>query len=224
MPFGALGGFLNNNARVILTLYYPGVIIAGMKTDYLNCYTAFEGTDLLFRGNLKEVVLSTKTYLGHRQNTSVLIFCDVTGKTMDFNFHGSKQDVLRRLEKYTLAEEPKEPTGPGRPKLGVISREISLLPRHWEWLATQAGGASATIRLLVEDARKKSSDISSVKQMQERVYQIMFVLAGDFQGYEEALRALYKRDSNAFFRNVKSWPKDIQKYLSEVAIPVFEDK
>ena len=207
-----------------MTLYYPGVIVASMKTDNLNCYTAFEGTDLLFRGELKEVVLSIKTYLGHSKNTSVLIFSDVTGKTMDFNFHGSKQDVLSRLEMYTLAEKPKEPTGPGRPKLGVISREISLLPRHWEWLATQAGGASATIRLLVDDARKKSSNISSVKQMQERVYQIMSVLAGDFQGYEEALRALYKRDSKAFFRHAKGWPKDIQKYLSEVTTPVLEDK
>lgn len=195
-----------------------------MKTDNLNCYTAFEGTNLLFRGSLKDVVLSIKTYLRRSENTSVLIFSDVTGKIMDFNFHGSKQDVLKRLEKYTLAEEPKEPTGPGRPKLGVISREISLLPRHWEWLATQTGGASATIRLLVEEARKKSSNISSVKQMQERVYQIMSVLAGDFQGYEEALRALYKRDSKAFFGHIKGWPKDVQKYLIEITNPVFEDK
>lgn len=195
-----------------------------MKADNSNSYTAFEGTVLLFRGSLKEVVLNIKAHLGRSENSSVLIFNDLTGKTMDFGFHGSKQDVIKRLEKYTNTEEPKEPSGPGRPKLGVVSREISLLPRHWEWLATQSGGASATIRLLVEEARKKSSNISDIKQLQERAYQVMSVLAGDLQGYEEALRALYKRDCKNFFTHVKGWPKDIQKYLSEVTKPIFKEK
>ena len=195
-----------------------------MKADNSNSYTAFDGSVLLFRGGLKEVVLNIKEHLGRSENSSVLIFSDLTGKTMDFSFHGSKQDILKRLEKYTFTEEPKEPSGPGRPKLGVVSREISLLPRHWEWLATQSGGASATIRLLVEEARKKSSNISSIKQMQERAYQIMSVLAGDLQGYEEALRALYKKDSKVFFTHVKRWPIDIQKYLNEITKPVFEEK
>lgn len=143
---------------------------------------------------------------------------------MEFSFYGTQQDVLKRLEKYTVADDAIEPIGPGRPKLGVVSREISLLPRHWEWLATQSGGASATIRLLVEEARKKSSNISNIKQLQERAYQVMSVLAGDLQGYEEALRALYKKDGKVFAMHAKAWPKDIQKYLSELTKPIFEGK
>lgn len=195
-----------------------------METDSSNSYTAFEGTALLFRGGLQDVILGIKKHLGRSENSSVLIFSDVTGKTMDFSFYGSQQDVIKRLEKYTVADDVTEPIGPGRPKLGVVSREISLLPRHWEWLATQSGGASATIRLLVEEARKKSSNISSIKQMQERAYQVMSVLAGDLQGYEEALRALYKQEGKAFVTHTKGWPKDIQKYLSELTKPIFEEK
>src|ERR1700679_2948656 len=91
----------------------------------------------------------------------------------------------------------------GRPKLGVISRELSLLPRHWEWLANQSGGASATIRKLIEDAKKKSSAHTSVKQVQERVYRFMSVIGGDMKGYEEALRALYKADRKKFLWHIQ---------------------
>ena len=194
-----------------------------MRTTNVIRYTAFEGTSLLERGALEEVVLSIKKHLGSSGNSGVLIFSDMTGKTMDFNFHGSKEDVLKRLEKYAPAEEIKESTGPGRPKLGVVSREISLLPRHWEWLATQPGGASATIRLLVEEARKKASNITSVKQMQERAYQVMSVLAGDFQGYEEALRSLYKKDQKGLLSQIQHWPSDVKKYVIEITKPIFEE-
>jgi hypothetical protein len=106
----------------------------------------------------------------------------------------------------------------------VISREISLLPKHWEWLATQSGGSSATLRRLVEEAQKKSSNNSSIKQIQERVYRVMSVLAGDFHGYEEALRALYKKDCKSFFSRIETWPKDVQKYLGEIGKSVFEEQ
>ncbi|MBC7467452.1 MAG: DUF2239 family protein [Bdellovibrio sp.] len=195
-----------------------------MKTENSHTYSAFQGSALLFRGELQDVVLNIKKHLGRSENSSVLILSDATGKTLDFSFQGSQQDVLKRLEMYKHTDDPVEPSGPGRPKLGVISREISLLPRHWEWLATQSGGASATLRLLVEEARKKSSNINTTKQLQERAYQVMSVLAGDLQGYEEALRALYKKDGKAFVTQVKGWPKDIQKYLSELTKPVFKEK
>jgi uncharacterized protein len=190
----------------------------------MDTYTAFEGSTLLTQGDLKEVVLEIKKRLGSSVNSDVLIFSDATGKTIDFNFQGSKQDVLKRLEVFTSAAEPASTGGPGRPKLGVVSREVSLLPRHWEWLATQPGGASATLRLLVEEARKRSAGNTSIKQVQERTYQVMSVLAGDLQGYEEALRALYKRDRKAFFLQIQTWPQDVQKYLSGMTKSVFAEK
>ncbi len=187
-------------------------------------YTAFEGTHRLFQGTFQEVVLKIKKRLGKSENSSILIFSDVTGKTMDFNFQGSEKDVLKRLEVYVSKEESPESSGPGRPKLGVVSREISLLPRHWEWLATQPGGASATLRRLIEEAKKKSTTHISTKQIQERVYRMMSVIAGDMEGFEEALRALYKMDRIGFQLHVQSWPRDVKNYVIEMAKPVFESE
>ena len=190
--------------------------------DAQGTYTAFEGTSRLFRGTLQEVVLTVKERLGRAENSSVLIFSDNTGKTMDFNFQGGVKDVLKRLEIYVSRQEGAPASGPGRPKLGVISREVSLLPRHWEWLASQPGGASAMIRKLVEEARKRSSVNISVKQVQERVYRFMSVIAGDMKGYEEALRALYQADRRKFLLHIQFWPADVRTHVIEMAKPVFE--
>ena len=185
-------------------------------------YTAFEGTTRLFRGSFQEVVLKVKERIGRAEHSTVLIFSDDTGKTMDFNFQGSVKEVLRRLEIYVSKEESRPASGPGRPKLGVISREVSLLPRHWEWLASQQGGASATMRKLIEEARKRSSTRISVKQIQERAYRFMSVVAGDMKGYEEALRALYKADRKSFLLHTQDWPADVRSHAIELAKPVFE--
>lgn len=187
-------------------------------------YSAFDGPKLLFQGELSDVVLKIKKHLGSAINSSILIFSDETGRTMDFNFQGSKQDVMKRLEVFTSPETTGPTRGPGRPRLGVVSREVSLLPSHWEWLATQPGGASATLRRLVEETRKKSSQKMSVKQIQERTYRVMSVLAGDLPGYEEALRALYKKDRKTFNSQIEKWPKDIQQHLIEMSKPAFEEK
>lgn len=185
-------------------------------------YTAFEGNKLIFEGSLSEVVLKIKKRLGKKENNSILIFSNSTGKTIDFNFHGLEQDVQRRLEVYVTEESPADNTGPGRPKLGVMSREVSLLPRHWEWLATQTGGASATLRSLVEEAKKKSANGNQIKQAQERTYKFMSVIAGDFEGYEEALRALYKRDKKTFLAQIQDWPNDVKNHAIEIATPAFD--
>jgi hypothetical protein len=190
--------------------------------DARETYTAFEGITRLFRGTFEEVVLKVKGRLGRAENSSILIFSDNTGKTMDFNFQGNVKDVLKRLEIYVSKHNRGPVAGPGRPKLGVISREVSLLPRHWEWLANQSGGASATIRKLIEDAKKKSSTHTSVKQVQERVYRFMSVVAGDMKGYEEALRALYKADREKFLLHIQDWPADVRTHVVEMAKPVFE--
>lgn len=187
-------------------------------------YTAFEGVKLFAHGPLTEVVLKIKKHITKADHTTILIFSDETGKTIDFNFQGSDKDVLKRLEIYTTPEPPLDSSGPGRPKLGVVSREVSLLPRHWEWLASQPGGASSTLRKLVEDAKKKSSENQSIKQSQEKTYRFMSVVAGDFSDYEEVLRALYKKDEKKFLSLIESWPNDIQKHLIKLSAFVFENK
>lgn len=198
-----------------------------------NTYTAFEEGRRLAGGPLPEVVLRAKRRLGKADHGPILIFSDDTGKAMDFNFHGTEKDVLRRLEVFVgeggaapagpapAAGDPGNP-GPGRPRLGVVSREVSLLPRQWEWLAAQSGGASAVLRRLVDEARKKSSEGASVKQVQERAYRFMSVIAGDLAGYEEAIRALYKKDRKGFATRIAEWPPDIAAHALTLAGPAFE--
>lgn len=204
--------------------YYPGIINPRMEEimESTDTYTAFEGNKQIFQGPLSDVVLKIKKRLGKEENSSILIFSNSSGKTIDFNFHGHERDVQRRLEVYVTEEAPTENTGPGRPKLGVISREISLLPRHWEWLATQTGGTSATLRNLVEEAKKKSANGNQIKQAQERTYKFMSAIAGDFEGYEEALRALYKKDKKNFLAQIQSWPCDVKDHAIEMASPLFD--
>lgn len=190
--------------------------------ETLNTYTAFEDHKILSQGSLEDVVLKVKKRFEKSPESQIVIYSDATGKSMDFNFQGSKKEVLKRLEVYTTPESSNEvSSGPGRPKLGVISREVSLLPKHWEWLATQSGGASNTLRKLVEENMKKTSGINSVKAAQERTYKFMSVEAGDFANYEEALRALYRKDKERFSGEIKTWPRDVQKHILELAKPVF---
>ena len=184
-------------------------------------YTAFDGGARVAGGSLHDVVLKVKRRLGRSENSSVLIFSDTSGHTIDFNFHGSLQDVERRLDTYVGRGDVARAAGPGRPKLGVMSREVSLLPRHWEWLAHQPGGASATIRKLVEEARRRTSSQTSVKHLQERAYRFISVVAGNLDGYEEALRALYRSDREGFVRHVRNWPADVKNHAEELAQAVF---
>ena len=190
--------------------------------ETLNTYTAFEDHKILSQGILEDVVLKVKKRLEKSPESQIVIYSDATGKSMDFNFQGSEKEVLKRLEVYTTPENTTEvSSGPGRPKLGVISREVSLLPKHWEWLATQSGGASNTLRKLVEENMKKTSGVLTVKTAQERTYKFMSVQAGDLENYEEALRALYRKDKERFTSEIKTWPRDVQKHVLELAKPVF---
>lgn len=183
-------------------------------------YTAFDAGKLVTKGPLPEVILKIKRRIGKAENSAVLIFSDATGNPMDFNFQGTEKDVLKRLEVF-VREDPEETNGPGRPRLGVVSREVSLLPRQWEWLASQSGGASAVLRRLVDEAKKKTSEVGSIKQAQEKTYKFMSVMAGDLEGFEEAIRALYKKDRKTFALRMEGWPEDVKAYALDLARPVF---
>ncbi|MBC7539648.1 MAG: DUF2239 family protein [Bacteriovorax sp.] len=189
--------------------------------ETINTYTAFDGHKLFGQGDLSEIVIKIKKQLGKSDNASIIIFSDNTGKVFDFNFQGTLSDVKKRLDMYIQTEVPEVNAGAGRPKLGVISREISLLPQHWEWLATQPGGSSSTLRKLVDEAKKKTSGGPSIKQTQEIVHRFASAMAGDFEGFEEALRALYRKDKGLFHAQMKNWPEDIRDYIIELSKPVF---
>jgi len=185
-------------------------------------YTAFENFKILGQGGLENVALTVKKRLRQAPDVQVLIFSDATGKQMDLDVSGSDKEVLDRLKVYLAAESPR-PEGPGRPKLGVISREVSLLPAHWEWLSTQTGGASGTIRRLIDEKRKAPlSEKDQVKGAQETVYRFLSAIAGDLPNFEEAIRYLYRRDRKKFKALVGEWPAELVKHTMDLAKPIFD--
>jgi hypothetical protein len=184
-------------------------------------YTAFEEQKLLASGRLEEIALKIKRRLKTHPSASILVFSDDTGKQMDLDLRGTDAEIAERLKIYTMPAPAGQNRGPGRPRLGVVAREVSLLPRHWEWLATQSEGASATIRRLIEEAKKTSSGKELTRNAQERTYKFMSVLAGNLPNFEEALRALYAKDKKKFQLLIRDWPKDVRDHSKSLAAPVW---
>lgn len=170
-------------------------------------YTSFAGARLIASADLKTMLLRTKEYLDRGGNEPVLIFEDWTGRQVDFDFRGTPDEVLGRVE----ALRPR--TGPGRPKLGVVAREVTLLPRHWEWLEQQPNGISAALRRLVDEARKREPGQQRARLVREAASKVMWALAGNLPGFEEASRALFARDPERFEQIIRSWPEDIRDHL-----------
>ena len=190
-----------------------------MNLELSQTYTAFSGHRLLAHGRLDEVVLTIKWRIEAEPGLSVLAFSDTTGKEMDFDLRGSEAEVLQRLKPFLPRTEEPASTGPGRPRLGVVAREVSLLPRHWEWLSTQPGGASATLRRLVDEARKQSTSQDHIRQGQDAAYRFMSSVAGNLPQYEEAIRALYARDEAVFRARIDAWPEDVKAHAWRLAEP-----
>lgn len=155
--------------------------------------TAFEGFRRLASGPLDQVVAAVSHATG-----PVLIYDDATGKVIDLP-----------------VVQPGR--GPGRPKLGVIAREVTLLPRHWDWLNSQPGGASVALRKLVEEARRTRGDKDRTRAAQEAAYRFMSAIAGDLPGFEEASRALFAYDRRRFGELVAGWPEDVRDHAIKLA-------
>jgi uncharacterized protein len=191
------------------------------STDYI----AFEGERRIASGDLQAVTRAAKQTLDQRRDASVLIFNGSTSEPVDLDFRGGLEDVLARLPapNSTAPAEPELPPnrGPGRPKLGVVAREVTLLPRHWEWLAQQAGGASVAIRKLVEEARRGGDDKDRIRRAQEAAYRFMSTMAGNKPHFEEATRALFAPDPAHFKALIAGWPADIRDHAAKLAERVF---
>ncbi|WP_394764298.1 DUF2239 family protein [Phenylobacterium sp.] len=172
-------------------------------------YSAFAADRRIGRGDLGQVARAAHAHA----EASPLVFEDATGRLVDLDLRGSAEDAVARVR------SPAEPPRParGRPKLGVTAREVTLLPRHWSWLATQPGGASAALRRLVDQARRASGGADAARQAKEATYRIMTTLAGDRPGYEEAVRALFAGDLVRLTALASAWPKDIADYVGERA-------
>lgn len=175
-------------------------------------YTVFAGSERITAGPAAQVALELRRLAERPDGRALLAFEDVTGRQIDFDLQGSEDEVASR---YAPARR-----SPGRPKLGVVGREVTLLPRHWEWLNAQPGGASVALRKLVEVARRDNAEADAVRASQDAAFGFMTALAGNEPGFEEATRALYAADAERFDALAAEWPADVAAYarrLSDVA-------
>jgi hypothetical protein len=178
-------------------------------------YTAFVGETLIASGTLETMLPVIKARFDRDASTLFLIFEDQSGRQVDFDLRGSVNEVVARA----LPAPPR--SGPGRPKLGVVSREVSLLPRHWDWLEQQPNGASAALRRLVDEVRKREPGKERARLATEAAGRILSALAGNLPGYEEASRALYAADRGRLEELVEDWPGDIRAYVQRRAEDAF---
>ncbi|MFC5436069.1 DUF2239 family protein [Rhodanobacter umsongensis] len=190
-----------------------------MSTPATVTCTAFDHHRLIASGPLADVVRAAKLALDAGASEPLLIFDDHDSRQIEVDFRGTLTEVLARLPgtDATIAR------GPGRPKLGVVPREVTLLPRHWDWLAGQPGGASAVLRRLVEQAMRTHGAKDRVRLAQESVDRFMLALTGDLSQHEEASRAFYRHERERFITLTEPWPRDVRDHLRRLAAAAWDD-
>lgn len=187
-------------------------------TEPFPSHTAFEGYRRLASGPLAVVALAVRRAMDGQTSGPVLVFDNATGRSIDMDTRGTDAEIVERFrgeggpdaDAADQEDTPDTPRGRGRPKLGVVAREVTLLPRHWDWLAQQPGGASVALRKLVEAARRTNADGNNRRVARERAYHFMSAIAGDLPGFEEASRALFADDRGRMSELIAGWPEDVR--------------
>ena len=175
-------------------------------------YVVFHGQRRVAVGSRLDAALAAQRLAGE---AGVLIFRP-DGRGVDFDLSGGPEALAARL-----APPSEAPRGRGRPKLGVTAREVTLLPRHWDWLASQPGGASVALRKLVEAARRESEGPDRIRAAREAAYRFASAIGGDLPGFEEAMRALFAGDGAGFEARIQAWPEDVAAQLRTYAAEAF---
>jgi hypothetical protein len=202
-----------------------------MPTTTSGSFTAFDACKRIASGSLASNVLAVKRAVESGSLGPLLIFDDHTGQVLEVDIRGTDAEALGRLPGTQTSDEASEsdsaesapsspqPRGRGRPKLGVTAREVTLLPRHWDWLAAQPGGASVALRKLVDEASRATAPREEMRKAQERAYRFMSTMAGDMPGFEECTRALFAGDASKFDELSAGWPGDVRDYAQRLAWP-----
>lgn len=197
-----------------------------MNATALARWTAFAGHRRLASGPPADVAIAARHASARGGSDLVLIFDDRTGRIVDVDMRGTDEEVRARIGASHPAaavdapgDPPDAPRRRGRPRLGVVAREVTLLPRHWDWLNAQPGGASVALRRLVEEARRATAAGDEARRARDAAYHVMHALAGDLPAFEEASRALFAHDASRFRRLVAKWPRDVRTHLVELAFP-----
>lgn len=183
-------------------------------TGNLTQCTAFQGVNRLASGAPADVALAVKAAMQQPTHCAVLVFDDATGRRVEFDLRGTEADIMARL---TPEETGRPIRGPGRPRLGVVAREVTLLPRHWDWLNEQPGGASVALRRLLDSAGGMNASGERAQQAREAADCFMAAMAGNQPGYAAASRALYAGGRSRFHGETENWPGDVRDHARRLA-------
>jgi len=207
------------------------------STPYPQTCIAFQGARRIAAGPPMDVALTVKRHVDADPAAVVLVLDAQRSTPVEFDLRGTLDDIRDRVAAaMPQSAEPTEPAEqaegpepaaqrrPGRPKLGVVGREVTLLPRHWDWLNRQPGGASVALRKLVETARRDNEAADRQRSARDACHRFMTVLGGDLRNFEEAARALFAGDRDRFDEMVDFWPHDIREHVHALARGAFETK
>ncbi len=185
-----------------------------------NTWIAFAKHKQIAVGEPRNVATHVKAFLDTQPEVPFVVLDADTSQPIELDLRGSLAAILKRLpvpEASSTSAAEATPRGPGRPKLGVVAREVTLLPRHWDWLGSQPGGASVALRKLVEQAQRASLESDRRRVATESAYRFMHAMAGDEKGFEEASRALFANQLERLKDVVAKWPRDVRSHLLELA-------
>ncbi len=180
-------------------------------------YSAFDAARRIGQGPLLDVALAVKNYQENNPQSLPIIFDDQTSQTIDVLLEGDEAEIAAWIDAHFPQPARR---GRGRPKLGVIGREVSLLPRQWEWLSAQPGGASVTLRKLIDQAARDPQ--AERRAAQDSAYRFANAIAGNEPGFEEAIRALYAGDQVSYEANTALWPEDVRAHARSLATRVWQ--
>lgn len=189
---------------------------------------AFRDQTLLGAGPVVDVARVLQSLMAQGEAPNFLLFNAATGQQIDIELAA---DIAYIEQRYAPESNLNDGVGAadglrksrGRPKLGVVGREVTLLPRHWEWLDHQRGGASAALRRLIDGERKSKVNEDRVRQAQDSTNRFIYAMAGNLEGFEEAVRSLYAGDKAGFLHHIRSWPTDIRQCATTFAREAFVD-
>lgn len=172
-----------------------------MKTKEVRSCTVFENDEVLLRGSETEVRQAVRRARAVRPLGKLIAFFDDNGEDFEVEYvpPGTADAIPEPLVEENLVRKA------GRPRLGVVAREVTLLPRHWEWLETQPSGPSAALRRLVESARRDSAPADRTRRSVEATYRFLYTMVGNTAFFPELCRALFRRDWERFDAQLGSW-------------------
>lgn len=184
-------------------------------------WIVFEHHRRLARGEPVGVIAAVQQRLAEQPEALPLVLDAVTSERIELDWRAPAAQLLAQLPPAPApaVDDPDEapggdaPRGPGRPRLGVTAREVTLLPRHWDWLSRQPGGASVALRKLVQSAMRDGGSAEAQRRATESAYRFMSIVCGDLPHYEEVSRALFAGDLARVDALAAPWPADVATHL-----------